>query len=180
MHVNRVNGKKYVGFTSKTMEERWQKHCQAARTSELYFHRAIREHGEEAWDHVVLAFNIEELVRAQDLERKFINEHRSFDPNIGYNLTMGGDGCVMTPETRQKLSESLRGNETLREALRGRAFSEEQRRKIGNFHRGRKRSEETRQRLRDSHAGPRKPLSEETKMKLSDALKRSWEHRRVT
>lgn len=180
MHVNRANGKKYVGFTSKTWEERWSKHCAMAKTSELYFHRAIAAYGEEAWDHVVLASGVVELTDATTLERKFILEHRSFEPELGYNLTMGGDGCPATDETKVRLSESLRGNETLREALRGRIFGEEQRRKIGAFHKGRKRSPETRQKLSESHKKPRKPLSEETKAKLKDALKRSWERRKTS
>lgn len=177
MHVSRITGKKYIGLTSRSWEQRWQEHIALAKTSDSHFHRAIAAYGENDWDHIILT-TIETCEQALESERQFILEHRSFEPEVGYNLTMGGDGCLATLETRLKLSKSLKGNEKLRASLRNREFSDEHRQNIGKFHLGRKRSKETRQRLSDSHKKPRKPQSEDTKRKLSEALKRSWERRR--
>lgn len=148
-----------------------------ARTPVLYFHHAIAESGIDAWDHEVLA-TATTLEEAHELERRFISELKTFDSDYGYNLTHGGDGCVATEETRRKLSESLRGNERLKEALRGRNLSATHRERIGAVHRGRKRSEETRRKLSESHQGPRKPHSDETKARLREALLASWKRRK--
>src|SRR6266536_328013 len=72
-HINRNNGKSYIGITPKDptsilpegincdehsaqlMNVRWVGHCSTARScSSLVFHKAIRKHGEDAFDHNVL------------------------------------------------------------------------------------------------------------------------------
>ena len=162
MHINRVNGKKYVGYTSKSWQERWKDHCKSARNvKHFYFHSAIKRYGEDAFDHVVLADAVPTLCAAHALERKMIAEHRSFDSTNGYNLTFGGEGCTATAATRAKLSRSLRGNEKLRAALTGRKCSDIHCANIGAVHRGRKRSAET-------------------KAKLSIALKIAWAKKQAT
>ncbi len=181
MHINRVNGKKYVGYTSKSWQERWKDHCKSARNvKHFYFHSAIKRYGEDAFDHVVLADAVPTLCAAHALERKMIAEHRSFDSTNGYNLTFGGEGCTATAATRAKLSRSLRGNEKLRAALTGRKCSDIHCANIGAVHRGRKRSAETCARLSASHRAPRTPLTAETKAKLSIALKIAWAKKQAT
>lgn len=45
---NRVNGKRYIGITRGTVEQRWLVHCKKARLgSKLYIHTAIRKYGPE-------------------------------------------------------------------------------------------------------------------------------------
>jgi group I intron endonuclease len=82
---NSVNGKVYVGKTTKSLKLRWRSHRYAARRgSQLALHVAIREHGESA-------FRIEELDRAEtaeelaDLEIHYIVSFRSHLPEVGYN-----------------------------------------------------------------------------------------------
>lgn len=179
MHINRVNGKKYVGYTSKSWQSRWKDHCKSAKsTKHFYFHAAIHKYGVDAFDHVVLAADIATLADAHMLERKFIAEHNTHASEYGYNLTYGGEGCAATPSTRAKMSKSLRGNEKLRATLRGRTFSDEHRANIGAVHRGRKRSAETCARLSASHKAPRVPRTAETKAKLSAALRAAWMKRK--
>jgi group I intron endonuclease len=180
MHTSAVTGKSYIGVTSKTWEERWAGHCRSAREgSQYHFHRAITAYGPDAWTHVIIEENIVTATAAMDRERALILQYRTFEPEHGYNLTLGGEGCSCNDETRRRLSCALRGNEKLRAALTGRKLSTEHRKKIGDAKRGTKHSDETRAKLSESHRGPRSPRTEETKQKLRDAMKRSWQERRT-
>lgn len=79
---------------------------------------------------------------ANNKERELIKEWKTQDRRYGYNITSGGEGAPgyhPSEETRRKLSiarmkENL-SEETLRkrsEGLRGRKFSDEHKRKIGD------------------------------------------------
>lgn len=81
---------------------------------------------------------------------------------------------VVTEETKQKISDSLKGkarsNETKQKistAHLGKTRSTEHRKSISTAKIGTKRSEETKQNMRKKH----KPLSEETKRKMSESKK---------
>lgn len=144
MHTCIVNNKRYVGFTSKGINKRWDKHCwHALHDPRFIFHRAIACYGVDAWQHEVLA-SVQTIDEARQLEQKFILEHRTFEPELGYNMTLGGEGTM------------------------GRELSEEHRRKIGQANRGRKHSEASRHNMSVSHQG--KVQSEETKAKRIKSL----------
>ena len=54
-HTNKINGKAYIGFTSKSIDDRWNRHCKDARRgSTNVFHKAIRKYGKDAFDHEVI------------------------------------------------------------------------------------------------------------------------------
>lgn len=105
---NRVNGKVYIGQTTKTVAERWHGHIdQSKHRARTYIHKAIRKYGKEAFDVVILhqALNQEDL---DEMETRSIWSHDSMDPNVGYNLLAGGRGSSgrkWTPEQRAKASE---------------------------------------------------------------------------
>jgi group I intron endonuclease len=169
MHTCNINGKRYVGQTSKTWEERWRAHCwEAEKRPHLHFHRAIVAYGKDAWQHDVLA-TVESEDEALELEQRFILEYRTFEPELGYNMTMGGEGFRATDESRKRLSRALTGNEKLRNALRGRKLSEEHKRKISEARKGMKFSDEHKRKISESKTGV--VHSEETKAKMSEAHK---------
>ena len=103
----------------------------------------------------------------------WIAQFNSTDPEIGYNLTYGGDGFgVFTDETLKKISESLKGKH----------HSEEHRRKISEGLKGEKNgffgkhhSEETRRKISKLSKGKQtwlgKHHSSEAKQKISEARK---------
>lgn len=105
--TNSITGKSYIGYTTKTLEQRFEQHVFDAleRKSNTYLHRSIRKHGEEAFTKEVIAESddVEELKR---LEIFYIKEFQTYGK--GYNMTTGGDGVPgyeWTDEVRAVLSE---------------------------------------------------------------------------
>jgi group I intron endonuclease len=85
--TNKVNGDFYIGKTSKTKEERLQRHFyNASYGLETYLYRAIRKHGKKN-------FIIEELennIHKNKIDEKEIDYISKLNPK--YNMTSGGDG----------------------------------------------------------------------------------------
>lgn len=83
-----INGKQYVGITSRTIKQRFDEHCKA----ESYIGRAIRKHGKNN-------FSITRIDGDSDWEKLcekeiyYIKKYDSF--NNGYNQTLGGDGVIL-------------------------------------------------------------------------------------
>lgn len=88
--TNIVNQKKYVGKTSLTIQERYERHILNSRYGDnTYLYKAIRKYG-------VSSFKIEELELCsddivEDRERYWISVLDTIIPN-GYNMTEGGTG----------------------------------------------------------------------------------------
>lgn len=100
-HVNKINGKRYVGITSQLPAQRWGpngcKYCNQ------YFSAAIQKYGWDNFEHNILFTDLTEA-EAKALERKLILDWNLTDPTIGYNITLGGEGCCKyeTDEQRQE------------------------------------------------------------------------------
>lgn len=140
VHTNKENGKRYVGITSKLKpEHRWN--GGRGYSENPHFYAAIQKYGWDGFEHTVLKDGLSEkdaCVMERDLIRKWCTQ----DVRYGYNMTSGGEGTPdyhPSEETRAKLSfarmkENL-SEETLRrrsDGLRGRRFSEEHKRRIGD------------------------------------------------
>lgn len=127
---NKVNGNRYIGFTSKTNYlERWKEHlrfsrCKTKKCLKMTVVKAIRKYGENA-------FAIESLIEDKDnlwllkVVEPFLIEVLSPE----YNSTEGGEGTL------------------------GHKHSEETKRKCGMTMRGKKHSLETRRRMSESRKG---------------------------
>ena len=143
VHINKKNGKKYVGITSKEdVNRRWSNGNGYRENPHLY--AAIQKYGWDGFDHIVLITGLNSY-QAKIAERILISVWKTQSPLYGYNMTSGGDG---TPdyhpsiETRKKLSiarmkENLSEETLMRRSLglRGRKFSEDHKRKIGEGNR---------------------------------------------
>ena len=106
--TNKLNGKRYVGMTSRSLEVRWNEHKRAATKDEpeFYISRSMRKHGAENFDIQVIeeCASCEALVEA---EKAWIASLGTFGPG-GYNLTAGGEGTpgrVTSEATKKLLSE---------------------------------------------------------------------------
>ena len=114
MCVNKVNDKCYVGFDS-SWPRRIKSHFNEAtnlnsHTYKTIFHNALRKHGKESFDWVVLYQSHDKEHTLNYAESYFIRENNSFWKDGGYNSTLGGEGQVgriMSEETRIKKSKAL-------------------------------------------------------------------------
>lgn len=88
--TNLINGKQYVGLTTTSLEERWERHLdQVSRKNASLIHKAIAKFGEENFTiEIIDSANSPEDLRAK--ERKWIKELNTLTPN-GYNVTKGGE-----------------------------------------------------------------------------------------
>ncbi len=109
--VNKVNGKKYIGYTTKSLHERIKNHVIKAYSKNgkhynYFFQRAIRKHSIDSFEWSVIQ-NCSSKDECCEIESKYILEYDSIYPN-GYNLTLGGDGGIPCDEVKKKISKSLR------------------------------------------------------------------------
>lgn len=88
---NTVNGKGYVGITSKTMEDRKRRHLKNVKgKNELLLHKAIKKYGKDAfvWELLCVTENWNDEIR-------YIKEYNThFLEGHGYNMTFGGEGTL--------------------------------------------------------------------------------------
>jgi len=106
-----VNGKLYVGVTSRGLRERRRKHVERALAgSRLCFHQALRKYGPENFE---WREDATELLWKDACEREqvLIAELGTTDRARGYNVTEGGEGTLGMPlpeEARRRVSATLK------------------------------------------------------------------------
>jgi group I intron endonuclease len=84
----------YIGQTTKTLEQRWKKHCSAFSKC-IALKRAIQKYGPAAFSIVQLA-TCETQLSADELEKRLISEYQSLTTQKGYNIVVGGMGHALT------------------------------------------------------------------------------------
>lgn len=107
VHINKTNGKRYVGITSLDVNNRWRD-GNGYKTQVLG--RAIAKYGWDGFDHIIVEDNLT-MEEANKLERQLISEWHTQDPEHGYNVADGGDGVSgfkFSDESRAKMSESAK------------------------------------------------------------------------
>lgn len=161
---NKINGKLYIGQTSKTLEERIKAHLW---NNQTYFQRALRKYGVQSFDWSTVDSSEDRDV-LNDKEEYWISYFNSKVPN-GYNITDGGDGVIGLREGPNKGRKfSKEWIEKIRKAHigKGHPHSEETKVKLGNVRRGAILSKETKEKISKSRGGIGFPVSEETKQKI--------------
>lgn len=100
--TNKVNGKKYVGQTTRSIKKRWEEHC---KTKKEYIGKSIGKHGKENFQIEILeeCFSIDKL---NEREIFWIKKLKTIDKRIGYNLQLGGLGGRHSEESKKKMSKS--------------------------------------------------------------------------
>ena len=160
-HQNKINGKVYIGITMQKPEKRWGNNGVNYKTSP-HFYAAIQKYGWDNFNHDILFENLthdEACLKEQELIKYYDSMNREF----GYNSTSGGDIFIMNEETKQKISQSMRGNTN---GL-GHPCSDEKKQKISEKQKNRTFTEEHKQKLSDAAKQRHVPCSEEKKKKLS-------------
>ena len=108
--INKVNQKIYIGKTSNTLEIRWKLHLYHAfvnkRVTRLL--NAMRKYGADAFSmEEIASHNSEDEINK--LEKQFIEDFNSRNPEIGYNISSGGDGGHISDEHYKKMSIMKKG-----------------------------------------------------------------------
>lgn len=98
---NIKNGKSYIGLTTTTLERRKSQHLRSAKSgSKRHFHKAIRKHGEGAFEWGVVA-TCTTLEQMYFLEETIIALYEDWQT---YNISAGGEhsafGMRHTDETK--------------------------------------------------------------------------------
>lgn len=141
---NKINHKKYVGQTVKSLDERFCEHIIDSKNGSNYeIHKAIREFGEDNFSINTLLDNVslDKLDYYEKFWIKKLNTH--YKEGYGYNMTWGGKGTqgyIFTPEDRIKVSNANykriyteERNKKISNALKGKKFSLEHRMKLSEI-----------------------------------------------
>ncbi|MFA5355766.1 MAG: NUMOD1 domain-containing DNA-binding protein [Candidatus Paceibacterota bacterium] len=158
--TNKINGKVYIGITTKTLKDRIAQHLSRSKSGgAFYFQQAIKKYGIESFDFETIT----ECLTKEELEEKeifYIFEYQAVNKEYGYNLTYGGEGVKRwTPEMKQKVSRSNKGKKRSPEVIK----------KMGERRKGKKASDETKRKISEgvqAHLlkyGPYHPTEEEKK-----------------
>jgi len=109
--TNTINGKVYIGKTTKALSDRKSVHLKNIRSGiSTKFYNTIRKYGIDnfVWEVLDCAEDVRYL---NELECKYISEYKSFSD--GYNMTIGGDGgdtiSNKSPEDKKRQG-AKRGN----------------------------------------------------------------------
>jgi len=181
--ANKINGKSYIGQTTRTLEKRINRHLEDTKaTSELPIHRAIRKYGIQSFAiSIIDTTNSKEIL--SEKEEYWISYLNTKLP-YGYNMTDGGEGGGAhqghkhSEISRKKLRDSHQGPKPW---LVGKRHSKESNEKnriahLGHipWNKGKKGvySDETRNRIKNTLTG--RHLSEEHKYKIKIGLKKHY------
>ncbi len=110
--TNQINHKIYVGKTTKpTLEERWKEHLNnvrwRGRQQDFYLYRAMKKYGSEKF-HLEIITEAKDESQLNELEKLWIRVLDSTNSEIGYNMTLGGDGVILTAEGKAKQKRAAR------------------------------------------------------------------------
>ena len=170
--TNNDNGKIYIGQKKaiKLVEDYWG--------SGLYITRAIKKYGLDNFSRDILEWcNSKEHLNEREIF--WIGTLNSTNPNIGYNISTGGNGGNLGEAVIQKMANSMKGKrhseatkQKMSASRMNHSISAETKRKISDANKGencywygKHHSEDTRHKMSQSHRGH--VTSEETRIKIS-------------
>jgi len=193
--INNVNGKVYVG-ASVDIRTRWNQHRSELRRDlhgNRHLQRAWIRYGEASFDFFILE-QVPSSELLQQYEQKWIDELKVLDRDRGYNIGPAGKemaGRKHSPEAIAKMMGRIPGNKgkpmtdeqraRLSAAMTGKKLSAERKAKLVMSNTGRTHSEETKQKMSEWRTryyaeGKGKPVSDETRARMSASRKRNIEN----
>ena len=87
-HINKTNGKRYIGQTKQTPNERWR--SGKGYKGSPYFYHAIQKYGWNNFEHQIIEKDISTQEEANLKEKYWISIFQSNDHKYGYNIEVGG------------------------------------------------------------------------------------------
>jgi group I intron endonuclease len=95
--TNKINGKVYIGQTIKTLSERIKSHKSHSKTRKSIFYSAIIKYGFEIFEWKIIDF-AKTHKELDNQEKYYIKLYDSMNIEKGYNMTEGGDHCILYGE----------------------------------------------------------------------------------
>lgn len=103
--TNKENKKAYIGCTIKPIEDRFREHIYRCKKTKTKFCDALNKYGQDSFV-LEQIDSCDNTNRMYELEKFYIKKHDTY--NKGYNLTIGGEGCIgytHSDEIKQKLKD---------------------------------------------------------------------------
>lgn len=152
IHTNRINGKMYIGITSKEPRIRWNNGSGYIKCSRFY--NAIKKYGWDNFEHQIFASRLTKD-EACNMERLLIKKLKTQNPSFGYNLDEGGSCAKHSSETIEKIRAANIGKQIseemkakIRKARKQQVIDPTIWKKTAMKNRGKKRSEEFRKKIK--------------------------------
>lgn len=101
VHINKINGKAYVGQTIQTLQDRCGRGSSYSTCT--HFYNAIKKYGWDNFEHKILECGLNEN-ELNEREKYWINKYDSI--KNGYNLREGGNQHHLTEEHKEKIKIS--------------------------------------------------------------------------
>lgn len=108
--VNKINGKIYIGQTTRNVELRWLEHIKSSKTPSSPIHHAINKYGADNFEIILLKSNIQTIEELNKIEEEQITLHKAVE--LGYNCQAGGHNHALDEGTKAKISKSIKANPT--------------------------------------------------------------------
>lgn len=165
IYENLINGKIYIGQTKTTLEKR-SRHNGIGYKKSIVFYNAIKKYGWNNFSAQIIT-EVDTIEQANYAEEDWIIRARELlgKENV-YNAAAGGSNCVMSEETKKKISL----------ANKGKKHTNQTKNKISLSHMGKKLSQNTKDKLSKTNKGRLPPNTgkkhtNEAKEKMSKRAK---------
>lgn len=130
MHINKADGRKYIGTTSLKPRRRWNN---GNGYKGQPFYDEILRVGWDNFEHTIVRSGMSKE-DALSLEHELVDKYRATDSKYGYNVVRGGHGKgIMDIGTKMKISSSMKKcyRENRRDKpMEGKHHTDETKRKI--------------------------------------------------
>lgn len=150
--TNTVNGKAYIGITTRAPSDRLADHLLASRSDRQVLYRAMRKHGAAKFRLEVIA-TAGTLDALMAIERRLIAEYGTHTSRGGYNMTLGGEGTFGLKHSPDYVAR-------MAARCRGKPLSPEHRAKLSAAQKGRKKPPGFAAKVSASQKGRVKPVAE--------------------
>lgn len=163
-YTNLINGKIYIGQTKNTLEQRAINGTNYKGST--YFYNAIQKYGWNNFKPEILEDNLT-LEEANQKEEYYISLFDSTNPEIGYNIRLGGNNSQVAESTKKIISSKAieRYKDKTKNPMYGKTHSIESIHKMSELKSGksnpmygRKLSKESRKKISEHHKGENNPI----------------------
>ena len=104
MHINKINGKVYIGQTSTKAQKRWGSKG-INYSGKTIFAKAIKKYGWDSFEHKILLTDLTKE-QANSMEKELIDFYKSTDRLFGYNQKEGGSNGKWIESEKDKIRGS--------------------------------------------------------------------------